>query len=55
MIVPGDILHKVQFCMEMSFLRRANVQIIAHAFDHAFMDGDCLIRVMYYFRAVTNY
>lgn len=55
MIAPGDILHKVQFCMEMSFPRRANVRIIAHAFDHAFMDGDRLIRGMYYFRTVSNY
>lgn len=27
----------------------------AHAFDRAFMDGDCLIRRMQYFRAVNNY
>lgn len=55
MIALGDILHKVQFCMEMSFPRRANVRIIAHAFDHAFMDDDCLTRGMYYFQAVINY
>lgn len=45
----------MQFCMEMSFLRRANGRIIAHAFDHAFMDGDCLAKGMYGVRAVNNH
>lgn len=54
-IAPADVLHKEQFCMEMSFPRRANLWVMAHALDRAIMDGDGLMAGTCYFRAVNNY